>query len=451
MNRRDFITTAAAGAALTALPLTGFGKARKAGDKLRMGIIGTGFRGQVHLEELLKRDDVVVTAICDIDPVMLADALKQIEKAGKPKPKVYTGSDHAYEQLLTKEKLDGVHIVTPWEWHTPMAIAAMEAKIPVGCEVVAGITLDDHWKVLRTQQKTGTPYMLLENVCYRRDVMAVMNMVRQGVFGELIHLQGGYQHDLRAVKLNGGTPDKPYGGGCEFGEKGWTESRWRTEHSVKRNGELYPSHGIGPVAMNLNIHRGNRFTRIGSFSTKARGLHDYIVKTCGPDHPNAKVKFALGDVVTTQLACENGETILLQHDTSLVRPYSLGFRVQGTEGIWMDVNESIHIAGKTKPHDWEPAQPWLDKYDHPLWKKYAAAAEGAGHGGMDFFVIHAFIEALKRNEPMPIDIYDAVAWSAITPLSEQSIAEGNKTLDFPDFTEGKWATRKPIFALDDRY
>ena len=451
MNRRDFITTAAAGAALTALPLSGFGKSREAGDKLRMGIIGTGFRGQVHLEELLKRDDVVVTAICDIEPLMLADALKQIAKAGKPKPQVFTGSDHAYEQMLAKVKLDGVHICTPWEWHAPMAIAAMEAKIPVGCEVVAGITLDDHWKVLRAQQKTGTPYMLLENVCYRRDVMAVMNMVRQGVFGELIHMQGGYQHDLRAVKLNGGTPDKPYGGGCEFGEKGWTESRWRTEHSVKRNGELYPSHGIGPVAMNLNIHRGNRFTRIGSFSTKARGLHDYIVKTCGPDDPNAKVKFALGDVVTTQLACENGETILLQHDTSLVRPYSLGFRVQGTEGIWMDVNESIHIAGKTKPHDWESAQPWLDKYDHPLWKKYAAAAEGAGHGGMDFFVIHAFIEALKRNEPMPIDIYDAVAWSAITPLSEQSIAEGNKTLEFPDFTEGKWATRKPIFALDDRY
>jgi len=215
---------------------------------------------------------------------------------------------------------------------------------------------------------------------------------------------------------------------------------------------LYPSHGIGPVAMNLNIHRGNRFTRIGSFASKARGLHDYIAKTCGPDHANAKVKFALGDVVTTHLACENGETILLQHDTSLPRPYSLGFRVQGTQGLWMDVNQSIYLEGQSpQPHKWEEAQPWLDKYDHPLWKKYAAQAEGAGHGGMDFFVVHAFVEALKRGEPMPIDIYDAVAWSAITPLSEQSIAEGNKTLDFPDFTQGAWNTRKPIFALDDRY
>ncbi|MCI4568362.1 Gfo/Idh/MocA family oxidoreductase [Lysobacter sp. CFH 32150] len=451
MNRREFIATAAAGAAL-ALPLASLGKIRNKGDKLRIGIIGTGARGQVHLEELLKRDDVVVTAICDIEQYMLDRALKQIADAGKPKPRVFTGSGHAYEQMLARGKLDGVHICTPWEWHAPMAIAAMQEKIAVGCEVVAGITLDDHWKVLRTQQETGTPYMLLENVCYRRDVMAVMNMVRRGLFGELVHLQGGYQHDLRAVKLNGGTPDTMYGGGCEFNAQGWSESRWRTQHAVARNGELYPSHGIGPIAMNIDIHRGNRFTRIGSFATKSRGLRNHIVDTCGPEHPNAKVRFALGDVVTTQIACENGETILLQHDTSLPRPYSLGFRVQGTEGLWMDVNESIYLEGKSpKPHQWEPAQPWLDKYDHPLWQKYAKAAEGAGHGGMDFFVVHAFIEALKRNEPMPIDIYDAVAWSAITPLSEQSIAEGNKTLDFPDFTDGKWATRKPIFALDDRY
>jgi hypothetical protein len=327
----------------------------------------------------------------------------------------------------------------------------MQAKVAVGCEVVAGITLEDHWQVLRTQQQTGTPYMLLENVCYRRDVLAVLNMLRQGLFGELVHLQGGYQHDLRGVKLNSGVPGKPYGEGVEFGDKGWSEARWRTAHSVKRNGELYPSHGIGPCAMYADINRGNRFVRIGSFASKSRGLHDYIAKKA-PQHPNAKVEFKLGDVVTTQIACANGETILLQHDTSLPRPYSLGFRVQGTGGLWMDVNKSIYIDGKSAEEDrWEPAQPWLDKYDHPLWKKYAAQAEGAGHGGMDFFVLHAFVEALKANAPMPIDVYDAVTWSAITPLSEQSIADGNRTLDFPDFTAGEWQKRKPIFAFDDRY
>ena len=449
MNRREFLMTSASAGVLLAFGGSAFGKSR---ERLRVGLIGTGLRGQVHLDELLKRDDVNVTAICDIEKFMLDTALKQFEKAGKRKPRIYTGSDEAWREMIAKARLDAVIIATPWEWHAPQAIAAMKAKVAVGCEVVAGITLEDHWQVLRVQQETGTPYMLLENVCYRRDVLATLNMVRQGLFGELVHLEGGYEHDLRAVKLNSGVPGKPYGGGVEFGDKGWSEAKWRTPHSVRRNGDLYPSHGIGPCAMWADIHRGNRFTRITSYASKSRGLHDYIVDQAGNDHPNAKVTFALGYIVTSQLACANGETVLLTLDTSLPRPYSLGFRVQGTEGLWMDVNESIYLEGKSpNSHKWEPAQPWLDKYDHPLWKKYAAAAEGAGHGGMDFFVMHAFIEALKRNEPMPIDIYDAVAWSAITPLAEQSIAEDNRTLDFPDFTEGKWKERKRIFALDDRY
>jgi hypothetical protein len=450
MKRRDFLKASAVIAAAAGSPWITAAARRR--ERLRVGIVGTGLRGQVHLAGLLARDDVEVAALCDIEQFMLDTALKQVADAGKPKPRTYTGSDEAWRRMFDDRKLDAVIIATPWEWHAPQAIAAMEAGIPVGCEVVAGITLDDHWNVLRAQHRSGTPYMLLENVCYRRDVLATLNMVRQGLFGEVVHLEGGYEHDLRAVKLNSGVPGKPYAGGVEFGEKGWSESKWRTPHSVRRNGELYPSHGIGPCAMWADIHRGNRFVRINSFASKARGLHDYIVKHGGEQHPNSKVKFSLGDVVTTQIACENGETILLTHDTSLARPYSLGFRVQGTGGIWMDVNKSIYLEGKSpEPHKWETAQPWLDRYDHPLWKKYAKDAEGAGHGGMDFFVLHAFIEALKAGEPMPIDIYDAVAWSAITPLSEQSIAEGNRTLDFPDFTEGKWRDRKRIFALDDRY
>lgn len=449
MKRRDFIKAGALAGLSAGIVPVAFARAR---SRLRVGIVGTGLRGQSHLSLLLGRDDVEVAALCDIEQYMLDSALKMVADAGKPKPRVYTGSDDAWQRMYADGKLDAVVIATPWEWHAPQAIGAMEAKIAVGCEVVAGITLADHWNVLRTQQRTGTPYMLLENVCYRRDVMAVLNMARQGLFGEVVHLEGGYEHDLRAVKLNSGKPGEPYGGGVEFGDKGWSESKWRTPHSVRRNGELYPSHGIGPCAMWADIHRGNRFVRLTSYASKARGLHDYIAKNGGEAHPNAQVKFALGDVVTTQIACENGETILLTHDTSLPRPYSLGFRVQGTGGLWMDVNQSIYLEGKSpQPHKWEPAQAWLDKYDHPLWKKYGNDAAGAGHGGMDFFVIHAFVEALKRGEPMPIDVYDAVAWSAITPLSEQSIASGNRTVDFPDFTEGKWRERQRIFALDDRY
>jgi predicted dehydrogenase len=449
-NRRHFLTAGAALAGSLLLPAAFAAGSR---EKLRLGMIGTGMRGQVLLRELVRRDDVAVVALCDIEPIMLGKALAQFDQAGKPKPRTFgeDGDKHGYRRMLDSRELDGVIIATPWEWHAQMAIDAMQAKVAVGCEVVAGISLKDHWDVLDTQLKSGTPYMLLENVCYRRDVMAVLQMVRAGLFGELVHLQGGYQHDLRAVKFNNGDPAKPYGSGIEFGEKGWSEARWRTQHSVQRNGELYPSHGIGPCAMYTNINRGNRFTRINAFASKARGLHDYVIKQGGAGHPSGKARFSLGDVVTTTLSCENGETILLQHDTSLPRPYSLGFRVQGTGGLWMDVNHSIHIEGKSKPHQWEDFQSYQDKFDHPLWRKYAGEAAGAGHGGMDYFVIHAFVEALKARAPMPIDIYDAVTWSAITPLSEQSIAQNFQTLDFPDFTGGQWRKRKPIFAFDDRY
>ncbi|HPW05172.1 MAG TPA: Gfo/Idh/MocA family oxidoreductase, partial [Dokdonella sp.] len=215
MNRREFLMTSASAGVLLAFGGSAFGKSR---ERLRVGLIGTGLRGQVHLDELLKRDDVNVTAICDIEKFMLDTALKQFEKAGKRKPRIYTGSDEAWREMIAKARLDAVIIATPWEWHAPQAIAAMKAKVAVGCEVVAGITLEDHWQVLRVQQETGTPYMLLENVCYRRDVLATLNMVRQGLFGELVHLEGGYEHDLRAVKLNSGVPGKPYGGGVEFGD-----------------------------------------------------------------------------------------------------------------------------------------------------------------------------------------------------------------------------------------
>lgn len=417
--------------------------------KIKVGIIGTGLRGQSHLTLLLKRSDVEVTAICDVDTRMLTEAKKLISKVAHKQPKVYTGNDFAYRDLLEQSEIDAVIVATPWEWHAPMSIDALEAKKFVGCEVMMGVTLDDHWNVLKACERNRGHLMMLENVCYRRDVLAVLNMVRQEVFGELIHLQGGYQHDLRGVKFNNGVD--PYDSGVEFGDKGFSEARWRTKHSIFRDGDLYPTHGIGPLATMLNINCGNRFTSLSSFSTKARGLHNYIVTKGGESHPNAKVKFKLGDVVTTQLKCANGETILLQHDTNLPRPYSLGFRVQGTNGIWMDVNKSIHIEGKSPRHQWEEAKAWLDKYDHPLWKRWETSSENAGHGGMDFFVLHAFIESIKARQPFPIDIYDAVTWSAITPLSEQSIEMGNETVVFPDFTSGNWMHRKPTFAATDEY
>lgn len=204
--------------------------------------------------------------------------------------------------------------------------------------------------------------------------------------------------------------------------------------------------------MMLNINRRNRFTQLTSYATKARGLHEYIVKTAGENHTNSRVNFKLGDVVTTMLRTANDETVLLQHDTNLPRPYSLGFRVQGTNGIWMDINKSIYVDGQSKEHDsWEEAGAWLEKYDHPLWRKYANDAAGAGHGGMDWFVFNAFIESAKQRIQPPQDVYDAVTWSAIAPLSEASIQAGGASLEFPDFTNGKWMDRKNDFAQDDTY
>jgi hypothetical protein len=450
MNRKDFVRLSGLAAASLVLPVTeSFG--RDSEVKLKAGIIGVGLRGQEHLRLLLQRNDVDVTAICDIDDRMLQMAKDIITKSGKKMPVIYNGDPFVWRKMVAKEGLDTITIATPWEWHKEMVIFSADSGIKyIGTEVILGITLEDHWDVVKAAERNKANVMMLENVCYRRDVMAVLNMVRQGLFGEIIHLQGGYQHDLREVKFNDGT--NPYGHGVEFGNQGFSEARWRTNHSVYRNGDLYPTHGIGPLAHIININRGNRFLTLNSFSSKARGLHNYIVKNGGPDHPNAKVNFKLGDVVTTQINCSNGETILLQHDTDLPRPYSLGFRVQGVNGLWMDLNQSVYIEGKSeKPHTWDSQEKWFETYDHPLWKKFSNDAKGAGHGGMDFFVVNAFIESAKRKVPTPMDVYDAATWSAITPLSEQSIELGNQTVEFPDFTGGQWMYRKPVFSLDDKY
>lgn len=427
-------------------------------DRVRVGIIGTGMRGQNHIEMMLERSDVDIVALADPDPRMLADALTLIKKAGKAEPATYPKGNYDYKNLLKRSDVDAVIIATPWEWHIPQTIDSVQAgKIP-GVEVCGAIQLQDCWDIVNASEKTGIPVMALENVCYRRDILAVYNMVRQGLFGELLHLQGGYEHDLRGVKFNDGVT--PYNSGAEFGDKGYSEARWRTQHSVNRNGDLYPTHGLGPVAMMIDVNRGNLLTKLSSVATKARGLHQYIVQhpKGGPNHPNASVNFKLGDIVTTQIQTANGETIILTHDTNSPRPYNLGFRVQGTEGIWQDQHAGqfnaglLYIEGKSpKAHAWENPEKMLREYDHPLWKKFENQAVGAGHGGMDFFVDNAFVECIKRNAPFPIDVYDMATWYAITPLSEKSIAEGGQLQYIPDFTRGKWKNRKADFCLGTDY
>jgi len=451
MFRRDFLKAGvAAGIAASFAPaMLGQSQSQKA----RIGFIGTGLRGRNHLRNLLQRDDVVVPAICDTNPQALAASREMISAAGHPAATEYTGDEYAYRDLLSRNDIEGVIISTPWLWHTRMSVDAMRAGIYAGVEVSAANTLQECWDLVNAHEATGIPLMILENVCYRRDVMAVLQMVRQGLFGELLHARCGYQHDLRNIKFNDGTPGG--GSGVGFGEKGSNEASWRTAHSLHRNGDLYPTHGAGPVACMLNINRGNLFRSLTSHATRSAGLHRYIVNhpDGGPDHPNASLKWKLGDVVTSTIETANGETIIVTHDTNSPRPYSLGFRVQGTQGLaeFDYYDQRIHIEGQSPEHRWEEMDAYFKKYDHPLWKKYGEYAEGSGHGGMDFFVDHAFVEIVKRNLEAPLDAYDAAAWSAITPLSERSIQNNGAPQDFPDFTRGRWMKRRPVFALNDDF
>ena len=459
-DRRTFIRN-------TTLTILGFGLVPRsvkafyqAGEKkVRLGFIGCGLRGQSHMAEIALRDDVEIIALHDPDPAMMALAQEVLVKTKRNKAIEFTNGNDDYKELLKRDDIDAVIIASPWEFHIEQGIAAMEAGKIVGMEVCGAMKLQDCWDIVRTSEKTGVPLMMMENVCYRRDVMAVLNMVHHGKFGELVHGQGGYQHDLRHVLFNSGKPDG-YGDGVEFGAKGWSEAKWRTQHYIDRNGELYPTHGLGPIAVMMNINRGNSLTRLSSIASKARGAHKHIVEHAngGASHPNARTEFKCGDVVSTQIQCANGETILLTHDTTLQRPYNLGFRVQGTEGLWQDtgwgdLDQGMLYFEKDMEHNhrWQNSKAQLENWDHPLWKRHAAQAEGAGHGGMDFFVDHAFVECIKRKTPFPLDVYDMATWYAITPLSEKSIAEGGQVQDIPDFTEGKWHGWASIFGSNDEY
>ena len=451
-SRRDFVKkTAIIGAGITIAPSLTFGNnSESSEDRLNVAFIGVGLRGTNHLNNVLLREDVNVVAICDIDERRNTIALEMIAKAGQKKPKVFGENDYDYRNMLKLSKIDAVIISTPWLWHTRMAKDSMRAGKYTAVEVSASNTLEECWDLVNTHEETGSHLMILENVNYRRDIMAVLNMVRQNLFGELVHFRCGYQHDLRFVKLNDGKT--AYGKGVEFGEKGISESAWRTQHSLLRNADVYPTHGVGPIATMCNINRGNRFMSITSNASKAVGIHNYIVKNGGEDHPNAKRKFKQGDVITSTIETANGETIIVTHDCNSPRPYSLGFRVQGSEGLWEVDGNRIYIEGKAqKPHQWDDANEWLERYDHPLWKKYGEKATGAGHGGMDFFVMQAFIESAKQNIAPPLDVYDAAAWSAITPLSEISIENNGEPQDFPDFTRGNWIKRKPYHWMKDTY
>lgn len=433
-GRRDFLRWTAAGSAGLTAALYGGRSFAATKKKVRLGFIGVGLRGIGHVSRTLRRADVEIPAICDVDTARLAAALQLVQESGRARPEGYSAGEEDYRRMVARDDLDGVIVATPWQWHGPMTIAAMKAGKYVGVETPGLIELQECWDAVKVWKETGAPCMLLENVCYGRRELAVLNMVRQGLFGELTHCECGNQHDVRSYQLG---PDGSLG--------------WFGKHLAARNRNWSPTHGIGPVCEYLDINRGNRFVSLTSTASKSRGYAHYIAKKFGPDHPDAKRRYACGDVVTTVLKCHNGETVVCNYDQQSPRPYSHMLRVQGTKGLFMEDGNTIHVEGRRPGKYGDPSDPYQAEFEHPLWKRFGERAKDASHNGMDFFIDHAFVEAVKRGVQPPIDTWDTATWSAIIALSEQSHDRGSAPVEFPDFTDGKWATNKRIFGLDDQY
>ena len=398
-------------------------------DKLKIGVIGLGGRGSGLLTAvILPRPEIEVAAVCDLYEDRRQNAAEAVKKERGTEP-LCTAD---YREVLAVPGLDAVVISTSWADHVHIAIAAMKAGIYAATEVGGAYSLDECWELVRTYEATGVPCMMLENCCYGRDELMVLNMVKQGVFGEVVHCQGGYRHALRNE--------------VSFGRE---NRHYRLVNYQNRNCENYPTHELGPIAKVLNINRGNRMLTLNSVASKAAGLHDYLMREKGPDYDLSSCKFAQGDVVTTIIKCAHGETITLTLDTTLPRPYSRAFHVQGTRGMYMEDNRTIFLDGVHEKYEanwkeqWNNVEEFREQYDHPIWKRYLAEGIVGGHDGMDWLVMGAFFDAVKRGVQTPIDVYDMAAWMSITPLSEASIAMGGAPVAVPDFTNGRWISREP--------
>lgn len=399
-------------------------------NTVRTAAIGLGARGSSVLESLLLHmDNLTVTAVCDSYADRAEHAADAVERAYGAGTRPFVSTD--YREVLERDDVDAVLIMSAWESHVPIALYAMERGIAVGMEVGGAYSVDDCRQLVQTYEKTKTPFMLLENCCYGEAEMMVMNMVKLGLFGEVVHCEGGYHHDLRSE--------------IAFGKE---NRHYRLRNYLTRNCENYPTHELGPIAQILDINRGNRFLSLVSVSSKAAGMNDYVANTPNADRALASARFAQGDVVTTVIKCARGETITLTLDTTLPRPYSRGFTVQGTRGMYQEDTRSVFLdsdMGGKEYWDWSPEWNnqirYLEKYRHPVWVDYLKNGIRGGHGGMDGLVYNEFIECVRTGRPCPIDVYDAAAWMAVTPLSEASIALGGAAVSFPDFTGGMWCER----------
>jgi predicted dehydrogenase len=391
--------------------------------KVRMGIIGLGERGTSHVRDLLGVPGVEITALCDIVPQAVEKAKQRIVADGQSEPAVYTKDENDWKNLCKRGDLDLIYIATPWELHVPMSVAAMEGGAHAGVEVPAAIDLKGCWQLVEVSEKTRRHCMMMENCNYGSTEMMVLNMVQQGLFGTITHGEAAYIHNLRTPWYMSKTNVGP----------------WRRPMHTRLDGNLYPTHGLGPVCWYMGIHKGDRMVSLVSYSSPEASLSEYMSVSLDKDDPRRGEKYVCGDMNTSIIKTALGRTIMLQHDVVTPRPYSRHNLIQGSKGCFTDYPERIHIDGVTRGHRWDnDMKPWLEKYGHPLWKELGEEASKSGHGGMDYVMSYRLIQCMKQGIVPDFNVYDAAAWSAPFPLSVTSVKNDGQPQQFPDFTNGYW-------------
>lgn len=401
-------------------------------EEVRVGIIGCGSRSGVHIRHMAAIEGARITAVCDNYEPAAKNAAERYVNNGGEAPAIYADGDRDYIRMLDDGVVDIVYILTPWEWHAEMCIESMERGAHAFVELPAATTLEDCWKIVDTAEKTQKHCMLLENVCYGRDELMVLNMCRQGAFGTLTHGEGAYIHDLRYQlhHIERGT------------------GSWRKRHHETTNGSLYPMHGLGPIAQYMNVDRGDRFTLLTSMSSLSAGFKEYCAREFPADHPRNQATYICGDMNSCLIKTYKGRSILVQHDVSTHRPYSRLNLIQGTQGIFSGFPSQVSLE-KWGNKRWQDMDKCRKEYEHPLWSRMQAdAAKHGGHGGMDFIMNWRVIDCLLNGLPLDINVYETASWSAVVELSVKSVANDSVGLEFPDFTRGGWRTAKPLGIIE---
>lgn len=403
-------------------------------DTVRIGLIGLGMRGQGAVHRLSFIEEAKIVAMVDVVPENVEQALETLRQMGRPEADVYTGAED-WKVVCERNDIDLIYVTTHWDLHAPIAVYAMERGKHVATEIPAALTIDEAWQLVNTAEKTRRHMMMLENCVYDFFEMATLNMAQQGLFGELVHAEGAYIHDLRSMLF------------AEVGEPGHYWDMWRLKHNEAKDGALYPMHGLGPLAHALNIHRGDRMEYLVSVSSGQFGLTEYAKDKFGEESDYAQRDYQKGDINTTIIKTARGKTIKIQHDVTSPRPYSRIHMLSGTRGFaqkWPRTGIALEPDAHSYLSD-TALDSLLKVYEHPLVKEIGEKArQVGGHGGMDFIMDYRLIYCLRHGLPLDQDVYDAAEWSAVIELSQVSVANQGMPVKIPDFTRGAWDELKTV-------